>query len=260
MCLIIFAHQADPDLPLVVAANRDEFFGRPTRTAQFWTSDDSQSQILAGKDLQAGGTWLGMSRGGRFAAVTNIRDPSLAEGKPRSRGELTLQFLQGSQSAAEYADSLRASFDQFAGYNLLISDGLQFYYVNNFEAICRELEPGVYGVSNGVLDNDWPKVLLGKEKLEKLMSKGASLATDDLIRMMHDREQAPEGELPDTGISKELERKLSSAFIAGDDRGYGTLCSTAVIQDKDGQIQFTEQNYTASGEPGENPRFNFIRD
>lgn len=259
MCLIIFGHQADPDLPLVVAANRDEFFGRPTRPAQFWGSDDPDLEVLAGKDLQAGGTWLGISRNGRFAAVTNIRDPSLAEGKPRSRGELTLEFLQSTQSAADYGESLRATFDQFAGYNLLISDGDQFYYINNFEAICRKLEPGIYGVSNGVLDNDWPKVLLGKEKLQKLMAKSSLLGTHDLIDMMHDREPAPDGELPDTGISKELESKLSSAFITGDNRGYGTLCSTALLQDKEGHIRFSEQNYSASGEPGENPTFNFIR-
>lgn len=259
MCLIIFAHQANPDLPLVVAANRDEFYARPTRTAQFWTGDGAESDLLAGKDLQAGGTWLGITRSGRFAAVTNIRDPSQAERKPRSRGELTLDFLLSNMPAAEYAEALKPSYSEFAGYNLLLSDGREFYYVNNFQSISRKLTPGIYGLSNGLLNNDWPKVVRGQQGMEKLLDFGTGLNPDQLITLMANREQAADDELPNTGLPQELERRLSSAFITDDNRGYGTLCSTAIIQDKAGRIRFSEQNYTTTGAATGNCYFDFTR-
>ena len=134
MCLIIFAYQADSRYSLVVAANRDEFFSRPTRDADFWTDNDAHHPVLAGKDLVAGGTWLGLTTSGRFAAVTNIRDPSQAEKKPISRGELTLNFLAGAETPAAYCQSLSSHFNQYAGYNLLIGDGNEMFYVNNLEA------------------------------------------------------------------------------------------------------------------------------
>jgi len=259
MCLIIFAHQAIPDLPLVVAANRDEFYARPTRSAQFWSEDGAENNILAGKDLQAGGTWLGITRSGRFAAVTNIRDPSQTEPRPRSRGELTMNFLRSDKPAADYADTLRQSFAEYAGYNLLLSDGKAFYYVNNVEALSRELEPGIYGLSNGLLNNDWPKVLRGQRGLENLVDSGAELNPDQLIELMANREQAADAELPNTGLPRELEKRLSSAFITDDSRGYGTLCSTAIIQDRAGHIRFSEQNYSAAGTATENCFFSFTR-
>lgn len=259
MCLIIFAHQANPDLPLVVAANRDEFFARPTRTAQFWTGDGTEGDLLAGKDLQAGGTWLGITRSGRFAAVTNIRDPSQVERKPRSRGELTVDFLLSNKTAADYAEALKHSYSEYAGYNLLLSDGSEFYYVNNFQSLSQKLTPGIYGLSNGLLNNDWPKVVRGQQGLQSLLHSESDLHTDQLIALMANREQAADGELPDTGLPRELERRLSSAFIADDNRGYGTLCSTAIIQDRGGRIRFSEQNYSATGAATEHCHFNFTR-
>ena len=259
MCLIIFAHQANPDLPLVVAANRDEFYARPTQTARFWTDQPEPGAILAGKDLQAGGTWLGITRSGRFAAVTNIRDPSQLERKPRSRGELTLNFLLGQQSAADYAAELHHSFADFAGYNLLLGDGNDFYYVNNFEALSRRLEPGVYGLSNGLLNNDWPKVARGRHGLATLLNSDGNLQTTQLIALMSNREQASDAELPNTGLPPEMERRLSAAFITDDNRGYGTLCSTAIIQDAAGTIRFSEQIFSDEGAPTENPVFHFKR-
>ena len=264
MCLITFAHQANPDMPLVVAANRDEFYARPTRVAQFWTDEveagkSGLDDILAGKDLQAGGTWLGLTRCGRFAAVTNIRDPSQTEIRPRSRGELTLNFLLSQQSAADYAHELRHSFSEYAGYNLLLSDGMDFYYVNNFESLSRKLEPGVYGLSNGLLNNDWPKVVRSRNGLQKLLSSDSRPTPEQLIALMANREQAHDEELPQTGLPMAMERRLSSAFIADEMRNYGTLCSTAIIQDSAGNIHFSEQNYSADGVPTENPVFTFSR-
>jgi uncharacterized protein with NRDE domain len=247
MCLIIFAHQAESRYPLVLTANRDEFFSRPTQHAKFWESSGDNKTILAGKDLVAGGTWLGLTQNGRFSAVTNIRDPSQPEQKPRSRGELTTCFLQSDASAEDYSNSLSDQIDQFAGFNLLLGDGREMFYINNFEKIVTKLEPGIYGLSNGLLNSDWPKVNRGREDLQQLLETDASISTDQLINMMNQREHSPDASLPDTGVSLELERVLSSTFIMNTDRGYGTLCSTAIIRQADGNSHFSEQNYDIAG-------------
>ena len=258
MCLIIFGYQVNQDYPLVLAANRDEFFPRPTQQAQFWTPSGSRNTILAGKDLQAGGTWLGITRGGRFAAVTNIRDPAEAEGKPCSRGALTLNFLESEVSAADYCGALAERYDDFAGYNLLLADGAAMYYVNNFERSYWPLESGIYGLSNGLLNTPWPKVEQGRVMLEDLLNNPANLDTDALIAMMSSREPAIDTELPDTGVSKELERLLSSAFIANTQRQYGTRCSTGLLLGKR-TIKFAEQNFDAESNPSTGHYFEFER-
>ena len=250
MCLIIIAHRATSRLPLVLAANRDEFFSRSTQQASFWNLQPGESeerQIIAGKDLVAGGTWLGITRNGRFAAVTNIRDPSQPEQKLHSRGALTLNFLKSTVSAEAYCESLTKQFDQYAGFNLLIGDGTELYYANNLEDLVWDLKPGIYGLSNGLLDSPWPKVEIGKQRLKDLLETRQEFGTDELIEMMADRSQASDESLPDTGVSMDLERILSSAFILNSERLYGTLCSTAIIADAQGAIQFCEQNYDSSG-------------
>lgn len=247
MCLIIFAYQTDSRFPLVVAANRDELFARPTAQAALWTDEESGQQILSGRDKQAGGTWLGMTQNGRFAAVTNIRDPSQTERRPRSRGDLTRQFLASNASAQQYCALLTESYDQFAGYNLLVGDGDSLFYVNNSEEKVWELEPGLYGLSNGLLNSSWPKVDYGKARLQALMKRPEELTTDALLAMMGDRSQAMDADLPNTGISIEIERKLSSAFILNPEREYGTLCSTALIVDQSGATRFSEQNFDSLG-------------
>ena len=247
MCLIIFAYQMDSRFPLVVAANRDELFARASAQADIWTDAETDNRILSGRDLQAGGTWLGVTRNGRFAAVTNIRDPSQTEPKPRSRGDLTRQFLAGTDSAEQYCAGLAQSYDQFAGYNLLVGDGSSLYYVNNAEETVWKLEAGFYGLSNGMLNTSWPKVDRGKAQLESLMQTGSAITTDALIAMMGDRAQAEDADLPNTGIGIEIERKLSSAFILNPERDYGTLCSTAVIIDESGSTRFSEQNFDSLG-------------
>lgn len=240
----------------MVAANRDEFYKRPTANADFWPHSSSR-QILAGRDIVAGGTWLGITRTGRFAAVTNIRDPSQLEDKPKSRGELPLNFLQGSDSALKYCESLKSSFDQYAGFNLLISDGEQMLYVNNLEEELQTLKPGLYGLSNGLLNSDWPKVNKGRLALGALLDEEELLDTDHLIHMMANREPAAENVLPDTGVPKELERVLSSAFILNDKRQYGTRCSTAIISSQDGETRFSEQTYDDKGERASRNFFRF---
>ena len=247
MCLIIFAYQKSPQFPLVVAANRDEFFTRPTAQADFWQDEKTNQQILSGRDLQAGGTWLGVTQEGRFAAVTNIRDPSQTECKSRSRGDLTRQFLAGNQTPERYCQALADDYDQFAGYNLLVGDKDSLFYVNNQEEKVWQLEPGVYGLSNGLLNSPWPKITQGRKNLQTLLATPERLTTDNLISLMADRSQAAVNQLPETGISIELERKLSSAFITNPERKYGTLCSTAVILEQSGQMRFSEQNFEATG-------------
>lgn len=251
MCLIIFAFQADSRYTMVMAANRDEFFGRASQDADFWTENGSTDQILAGKDLVAGGTWLGLTTSGRFAAVTNIRDPSQQEPKPKSRGELTLKFLAGNETPAAYCQSLGKQYGQYAGYNLLIGDCNEMFYVNNLEPKVQPLEPGIYGLSNGLLNSPWPKVERGRQQLQQLLNSGENLSTEQLISMMGDRTTAEDTDLPDTGIPMALERRLSSAFIQNPERQYGTRCSTAIILGSNNQgkteCRFTEQNYNGAG-------------
>ena len=251
MCLILFAHQAESRFPLVVAANRDEFYSRPTRQADFWPAAEVSVDLLAGRDLQAGGTWLGITATGRFAAVTNIRDPSQSERKARSRGELPLGFLQGNISPKEFSAQLQPHLDEYAGFNLLIGDGNTLFYLSNHlnkhHRIMQQLEPGVYGLSNGVLDLPWPKVVRGRTLLQQMLQSNAELDADQLLAMMNDRTEAAETELPATGVSIEMERKLSSTFIHNPEHRYGTLCSTAIIVDADNKCRFGEQNYNDSG-------------
>lgn len=247
MCLIIFAYQTDSRFPLVVAANRDELFSRPTAQAALWTDEESGRQILSGRDKQAGGTWLGTTQNGRFAAVTNIRDPSQTQRRPRSRGDLTRQFLGGNASPRQYCAVLAESYEQFAGYNLLVGDSDSLFYVNNHEQEVWELEPGLYGLSNGLLNSSWPKVDKGRARLQALMQRPEELTTDALLTMMGDRSQAIDADLPDTGIDIAIERKLSSAFILNPEREYGTLCSTALIVDRSGATRFSEQNFDSLG-------------
>ena len=252
MCLIIFAYQAEPRYPLVVAANRDEFYARPTAEADFWESPSSlplRSQVLAGRDLQAGGTWLGIAPEGRFAAVTNIFDPSRDKQKVRSRGDLPKGFLIGSLSPEEYFESIHTEFDQFAGFNLLLGDSKALYYANNIEGVISQLEPGIYGLSNGLLNDNQPRVERGEKKLKSLLDPDHKLDTDLLIRMMADKEVATDQELSSKPVTFKLEGQLSSTFIVDQEQRYGTRCSTAVIRNEMGNVRFCEQNYDSSGKP-----------
>ncbi|HJO11230.1 MAG: NRDE family protein [Gammaproteobacteria bacterium] len=249
MCLIVIAHQASIKYPFVLAANRDEFFSRPSAEANFWTNESvAGAVILGGRDLVQGGTWLGVTRDGRFAAVTNIRNPSAPQTMPRSRGELTRGFLEGSHSPGEYLHTLSSSVEEFAGFNLLLGDARQVFYMNNIEGMVRQLEPGIYGLSNGLLDSAWPKVQRAKDDMENALAVGAELQTDALLDLMNNRDRAEDGKLPDTGVPLELERALSSVFIHNPERKYGTRCSTAIIYNAKNNIRFSEQNYDEEGQ------------
>jgi len=240
MCLVVVAWRARPDLPLVVAANRDEWRRRPTEPAHWWENPP----ILAGRDLEAGGTWMGITREGRFAAVTNYRDPSDKRSTARSRGTLVTEFLSSHLPPLPYCEQLLAHAREYNGFNLILGDGRSLVYFGSREGEAREIAPGVHGLSNHLLDEPWPKVIRGREAME------ASLGDEDpaprLFELLSDDAGAPDERLPRTGVGIEWERRLASPLITGED--YGTRASTVIAVSENGEVSFEEWTRGASGE------------
>ncbi|WP_339670217.1 NRDE family protein [Dasania marina] len=242
MCLISFAIQQHADWPLILMANRDEYHQRPSAAAHFW---QDQPQLFAGRDLQAGGTWLGISQQGQLAAVTNYRETAAQNAVPRySRGALSSDFLSGPQSASDYLQQLATHAEDFAGFNFICGNPSQLYYFSNRQGTVRSLKPGIYGLSNGLLDSPWPKVDAAKDALQQRLNSG-SINCAGFIADMQNRQAASPQQLPHTGISSQREQLLSSCFIVSGD--YGTRCSTAVLFHRSGRIFFMEQSYDAQG-------------
>lgn len=235
MCLILLGVAPDSQHRLVVAANRDEFYARPTAMADWWAD---APHVLAGRDLQAGGTWLGVTRTGRFAAVTNFREDPPDPLPPRSRGDLTRVFLEGKTPPADYLESLRPDRDEFRGFNLIVADREGAYYYSNREDRVRRLDAGFYGLSNQLLDCDWPKVIRGRQQLSRLGETG--FRTEDLYRLVFCE---GDGE------------PYSQSFISSET--YGTSASTAVRISAAGDVMFEERNFGPEGRPGEIRRFEF---
>ncbi|MFZ5510879.1 MAG: NRDE family protein [Pseudomonadota bacterium] len=245
MCLILLAWRVHPDYPLVVAANRDEFFTRPTAPAGFWSD---ASEVFAGRDLEAGGTWLGATRGGRFAALTNYRDPARNRNGAPSRGELVSAFLRGNATPADYIARLQPRSGAYNGFNLLAGDGHDMHYFSNVaeeSGHIGPLAPNVYGLSNHLLDTPWPKVARGKSALTAALD--ALPDAEPLFELLRDDCQAADEELPRTGVSLEWERLLSAAFIRSP--AYGTRSSTVVLRDTAGNTTFIEQTWDRDGGP-----------
>ena len=240
MCLILFAHRAHPAYPLVVAANRDEWFRRPTAPAGFWPD---APDVLAGRDLEQQGTWLGVTRSGRFAALTNYRDPGANRPDAPSRGALVSAFLRSQVPPAEYLERLRGDASRYNGFSLLAGDGATLCYFSNREGEIRSLAPGVYGLSNSLLDVPWPKVQSGKSRLAAALD--GSPDTGALLNILDDTGFAPDQALPSTGVGLEWERKLSSLRIVAD--GYGTRSSTALVVGADGDVSFVERSFGEDG-------------
>ncbi|GLB61483.1 NRDE family protein [Cytobacillus sp. NCCP-133] len=228
MCLILFAYKQHPKYKLVVAANRDEFYGRPTAPAHFW---EDQPNLLAGRDLSKMGTWMGITKDGRFAALTNYRDPEDGTQGKRSRGELVADFLKGTAPPAEYLKKTAANRQQYPGFNLLAGNPDKLYYYSNVENRMEKLKPGIYGVSNHVLNTEWPKVKRGKEGLAKLIENPEENFTEKLFLLLQNADPAPDENLPKTGVSLEWERILSPLFIKSE--GYGTRSSTVMLMSED---------------------------
>ncbi len=238
MCLILFAYRVRADAPLIVAANRDEFYARPAALAHRW---NDAPHVFAGRDLSAGGTWLGVSTSGRFAAVTNFSETPEGALPPGSRGDLTADFLRTETSAREYADSI--DDHRYRGFSLLLWDGTDLIYTSNRNAHPRALEPGVHGLANTHLDgNVWPKVTSGTRGLRETIR--GDYSPDDLMRLLAD-ERIPSDELlPSRGNDLAFERRIAPIFIRGDE--YGTrACSAVTIGTT--QIRFAEQTFGPKG-------------
>lgn len=244
MCLILVAYQVHPHYQLVMAGNRDEFYDRPTAPMAFW---NDAPDILAGRDLQAGGTWLGVSRTGRFAAITNYRDPMNVRSDAPSRGDLVSNYLKSQDGPQEYLEQLAHHGDNYNGFNLLLGNtqGL-FYYSNYHKAGPGQLAPGYYGLSNHLLNTPWPKVERGKRKLQRLLDvHQPPPRTKDLLTILQDRTQTADEALPNTGVSQEWERILSPLFI--ESPHYGTRSSTVVQVNANYQVEITEKTWTDRG-------------
>jgi uncharacterized protein with NRDE domain len=250
MCLVLLGLDSHPDYSVIVAANRDEFYDRPTSPASFWADAPS---VLAGRDLKADGTWLGIDRLGRFAAVTNYRQGERESPAARSRGRLVSDFLTRDVGALEHVERVRAEAGLYNGFNLIAGDPWGVFYFSNRQGRVRHLAPGLYGLSNHLLDTPWPKVASLKSAFGTLLNDGAPELTAELFALLSDRNRPADALLPSTGVGPEWERLLSSAFIASDD--YGTRSSTVVLIGRDGNIVFVERSFGPRGVAGAETRF-----
>jgi uncharacterized protein with NRDE domain len=240
MCLVLVAWRGNSKYPCVVAANRDELHSRPSAPAQWW---HTQPAILAGKDLTAGGTWLGITRAGRFAALTNYRDPDHMRAGTPSRGTLVTAVLKSDAGIVETLAYLRDVGGDYNGFNLIFSDGERLAIYESVRGAGRELEPGIYGLSNHLLDTPWPKVQNAKSRLSAALLGLPD--TSAALALLRDEAPAPDDRLPSTGISLQWERLVSSAFVRAPD--YGTRCSTLVRIDQDRRACFDEWTWDSRG-------------
>lgn len=238
MCLIVFAWRPSHPTPLIVAANRDEFYARPTLPLARWPD---APQVYAGRDLEAGGTWMGISDDGRFAALTNIRDPKQSIGR-RSRGDLVARYLSGTQSLEDYLAEAAGRAAEYTGFNLLAGDAQRLYYLTSTNPAPVRLEEGVFGISNAGLNTPWPKLIRAKSALTARLNDPQPSA---LLQLLHDPTPAAQAELPNTGVGLATEALLSSVFISSPN--YGTRASTVLILNADGSRRMIEHSFGPSG-------------
>jgi uncharacterized protein with NRDE domain len=251
MCLIFIALKKHARYKLIIAANRDEFYNRKTAAADFWTD---HQDVLGGRDLEAGGTWLGINRNGKLAMVTNFRDPKKINPEAPSRGALVSDFLTSQLGPAAYLEQLRPAASRYNGFNLLVGGPEGVWYFSNYAAETTELKEGVYGLSNHLLETPWPKVKRGKQKLLDLLENG-SVDVPGLFGILFDDVRAADEVLPDTGVGIERERALSSMFIRSP--GYGTRCSTVILIDHDNHVTFSERVFNLQTFAADTRNFSF---
>lgn len=255
MCLILFALQAHPNYPVVIAANRDEFIKRPAHKAHWWAYFPD---VLGGIDLEAGGTWLGVTRTGRFTALTNVRDLKNINPDAPSRGELTYKFLTQQSTEDQFGGLLERRKALYNGFNILWGNlaKRELFWFSNYGQGEKQIADGVHGLSNALLDTPWYKVEEGKARLQAVLEASIQEQlspkelTSSLLAMLQDRTRPDDSRLPDTGVGIEWERQLSSLFIHAPEREYGTRCSTVLLVDKDNNVHFTESRFTPSFEHG----------
>lgn len=242
MCLILFAHRAHPRYPLIVAANRDEAYARPALPAAPWTD---HADVYGGRDLEAGGTWMALTRTGRFAALTNFRQGIGRDPGRRSRGEIVSGYLTGTVAAPDYLGPLRAHDDAYNGYSVLAGDLESLYFHSNRGNGVTAVAPGVHGLSNHLLDEPWPKVTAGMAVLASALALDRDAMLERLFAQLADRRQAPDPHLPSTGIDPQRERELSATFIAAE--RYGTRASTVIVVDAQGEAYLEERSFGPGG-------------
>ncbi len=252
MCLLAFSWNDHPRYALIFAGNRDEFHARPTAAAGWWPDSPN---VFGGRDLEAGGTWLGLRRDARFAVVTNFREPDRRPAGKRTRGELATRFLAGTMTSLEYLERLHAHADDYAGFNLVFGDiNDQLYYFSNRADDALPLPGGVHALSNHLLNTPWPKVRKLEERFEKEAARDEP-RVDALLDFLDDREPADDDDLPSTGLARDWERRLSAAKVTGAE--YGTRSSTVILVDRNGECVFHERRFDVSGENGGDAHVNF---
>ncbi len=250
MCLILLSYQNHSEYPLVIAANRDELYDRPATPAEFWKENPN---ILAGRDIQAGGTWLGVSRKGLIAMITNYREVQRFDPKATTRGKLVSDFLTGHVPALDYLEDLRSNADVYNGFNLILGDKTGLYYFSNRAENISTLASGIYGLSNHLLDTPWPKVSKSKARFSEAVEQ-TGMDENKLFEILCDSAPAQDEQLPDTGVGIELERMLSPVFIKSPK--YGTRCSTLIYVDRHDQLVFVERTYDPLSSAWKESRFN----
>lgn len=246
MCLIVFAYRAHPDYPVIIAANRDEFYVRPTEPLAHW---EEEPNILAGRDRQGGGTWMGISRRGRLAALTNYREPDRHMPEAPTRGRLVSDFLKGSDDLNHHINDLDLTIRNYNGFNLLLSEGKRWMYLSNRGAGALELKPGIHGLSNHLLNTPWPKVRRSCRAVENLILARRPPDMEAFLQVLQDRRIPPDDELPRTGIGLEWERRLGAVFIHSP--VYGTRSSTVLLISNEGAVRIRERSFDVEGFAGE---------
>ena len=251
MCLILIAYQLDPAWPLVVLDNRDEYYARSTAPLGLWPG---APDVLAGRDLQSGGSWMGLRRDGCWAAVTNYREPRNDDHARKSRGWLVRDFLLSSWSVAEYIERVVGHGEDYAGYNLLLGDRDGIWFVSNRDPEVHQLAPGLYGLSNGRFDAPWPKVTRAKQKIAGLLDR-QNWQPEEALELMCDATRAADADLPATGVPLDWERALSSMFILTPK--YGTRSTSQLMRDREGDMIFAERTYSKAPDHWHDTRFSW---
>ncbi len=249
MCLVVFGWQSHPDYHLILAANRDEYHLRPTEDAHWWQENPD---MLAGRDSQASGTWLGMSKQGRAGVITNYREHEIRDPAKLSRGGLIPEFIKGRNKPHDFAQTMHG--EDYAGFNLLVFDDKEMTYASNRGDHLAALQPGIYGLGNASLDTPWPKLVRSKRAFEMLLTKG-DINSAAFMKLLNNRQQAKADEIEEDNLSRELAQALSAPFIVTPQ--YGTRCSSVILWSRDGNVEFTERRFDPSGTTSGESTFRF---
>ncbi len=251
MCLIIFSYKNHSKYPLIIAANRDEYYSRPTKPADFW---EDHPTICGGIDEKFSGTWLGITQTGTIGMITNYRNPNSHREGLHSRGLLIKSYLTGKMSDDKFISNIQTTKDDYNGYNLLFGNMNNFYWYSNTVDEIKKITPGIFGLSNHLLDSPWPKVMRGKKLLSQCMER-PEMEISAIMDILKDREIPDDAKLPATGVGLEIERVLSPIFITSPI--YGTRSSTVILVDENGEVTFREDTYHPKEEKFTKAEFSF---